>query len=186
MTFYVAYFPSKLRLFFCLSSELEYLWLIQSTEYFCITISTGLWFSQDLILLMLRVCFFLSGQFFWVWLFLNILFFSAACISLVPETPLTALILDVPHGGPFPLLPQDPSPSTAAVTGIILKAPQVGLPSNVLLLHQWFSKCGPNQQHPCPLGTCSKCRSVGSSPELLNQKLWKPGVQGQMEAGICV
>uniref|UniRef100_A0A4X1VPX5 Laminin subunit alpha-3 n=1 Tax=Sus scrofa TaxID=9823 RepID=A0A4X1VPX5_PIG len=49
---------------------------------------------------------------------------SAACISLVPETPLTALILDVPHGGPFPLLPQDPSPSTAAVTGIILKAPQ--------------------------------------------------------------
>ncbi|XP_061026258.1 laminin subunit alpha-3 isoform X1 [Eubalaena glacialis] len=49
---------------------------------------------------------------------------SATCISLVPETPPTALILDVPSGGSSPLLPQDPLPSADAVTGVTLKAPQ--------------------------------------------------------------
>ncbi|XP_044921392.1 laminin subunit alpha-3 isoform X5 [Mustela putorius furo] len=48
---------------------------------------------------------------------------SASCVSLVPETPPTALILDVPRGEPSPFLPQDPLPS-ADVTGVILKAPQ--------------------------------------------------------------
>ncbi|XP_059977879.1 laminin subunit alpha-3 isoform X2 [Lagenorhynchus albirostris] len=49
---------------------------------------------------------------------------SATCISLVPETPPTALILDVPSGGSSPLLPQDPLPSADALTGVTLKAPQ--------------------------------------------------------------
>uniref|UniRef100_A0A8C7BKK5 Laminin subunit alpha 3 n=1 Tax=Neovison vison TaxID=452646 RepID=A0A8C7BKK5_NEOVI len=48
---------------------------------------------------------------------------SASCVSLVPETPPTALILDVPRGEPSPFLPQDPL-SSADVTGVILKAPQ--------------------------------------------------------------
>ncbi|XP_074208255.1 laminin subunit alpha-3 isoform X2 [Camelus bactrianus] len=49
---------------------------------------------------------------------------SATCVSLVPETPPTALILDVPAGGSSPHLSQDPSPSAGAVTGVTLKAPQ--------------------------------------------------------------
>ena len=68
-----------------------------------------------------------KGQFFGFWLFFNILFFSASCVSLIPETPPTALILDVPSGGSSPLLPEDPSPPADAVLGVTLKAPQVGL-----------------------------------------------------------
>ncbi|KAF5919181.1 hypothetical protein HPG69_003821, partial [Diceros bicornis minor] len=49
---------------------------------------------------------------------------SATCVSLIPETPPTALILDVLSGGSSPLLPQDPSPSADVVTGVPLKAPQ--------------------------------------------------------------
>lgn len=97
---------------------------------------------------------FTGGQFLGFWLFFSMLFFSATCISLVPETPPTALILDVPSGGSSPLLPQDPLPSADALTGVTLKAPQVGLPLSVLLVNQWFSKCGPNQQRPHPQGTC--------------------------------
>ncbi|XP_045881270.1 laminin subunit alpha-3 isoform X2 [Meles meles] len=48
---------------------------------------------------------------------------SASCVSLVPETPPTALILDVPSGESSPFLPQDPLPS-ADVTGVVLKVPQ--------------------------------------------------------------
>ena len=77
---------------------------------------------------MLRRCIFTGGQFFGFWLFFSILLFSATCISLVPETPPTALILDVPSGGSSPLLPQDPLPSADAVTEVTLKTPQVGLP----------------------------------------------------------
>uniref|UniRef100_A0A8C0R110 Laminin subunit alpha-3 n=1 Tax=Canis lupus dingo TaxID=286419 RepID=A0A8C0R110_CANLU len=49
---------------------------------------------------------------------------SASCVSLVPETPPTALILDVPSGESSPLLTQDPSPSADIVTGVTLKMPQ--------------------------------------------------------------
>ncbi|KAM8949434.1 laminin subunit alpha-3 isoform 2-T2 [Lycaon pictus] len=49
---------------------------------------------------------------------------SASCVSLVPETPPTALILDVPSGESSPLLTQDPSPSADVVTGVTLKMPQ--------------------------------------------------------------
>lgn len=49
---------------------------------------------------------------------------SASCVSLVPETPPTALILDVPSGGSSPLLPEDPSPPADAILGVTLKAPQ--------------------------------------------------------------
>ncbi|XP_044630418.2 laminin subunit alpha-3 isoform X1 [Equus asinus] len=49
---------------------------------------------------------------------------SATCVSLAPETPPTALILDLPSGESYPLLPQDPSPSASVVTGVTLKAPQ--------------------------------------------------------------
>lgn len=89
--------------------------------------------------LVLTVAIFTNGQFFHFWLFFNILFlffffFSASCVSLVPETPPTALILDVPRGEPSPFLPQDPL-SSADVTGVILKAPQVGLCSSVLFLN---------------------------------------------------
>jgi len=67
--------------------------------------------------------------------FLIFFFFSASCVSLVPETPPTALILEVPSGESSPFLPQDPSPSADVVTGVTLKAPQVGLPSRVLFLN---------------------------------------------------
>uniref|UniRef100_A0A673UW51 Laminin subunit alpha 3 n=1 Tax=Suricata suricatta TaxID=37032 RepID=A0A673UW51_SURSU len=59
---------------------------------------------------------------------------SATCASLVLKTPPTALILDVPSGESSLLLPQDPSPS-ADVTGVTLKAPQVGHLSSVLFLN---------------------------------------------------
>ncbi|KAF4024914.1 hypothetical protein G4228_016858 [Cervus hanglu yarkandensis] len=49
---------------------------------------------------------------------------SAFCVSLPPETPPTALILDVPSGGSSPLVPEDPSPPADAVLGVTLKAPQ--------------------------------------------------------------
>ncbi|XP_042095481.1 laminin subunit alpha-3 isoform X1 [Ovis aries] len=49
---------------------------------------------------------------------------SASCVSLVPETPPTALILDVPTGGSSPRLLEDPSPPADAVLGVTLKAPQ--------------------------------------------------------------
>lgn len=64
--------------------------------------------------------------------FLNILFFRATCVSLSPETPSAALILDVPSGGSPHQLPQDPLPSADVVTGVTLKAPQVGLPECVV------------------------------------------------------
>ncbi|EPQ12725.1 Laminin subunit alpha-3 [Myotis brandtii] len=48
----------------------------------------------------------------------------ATCLSVSPETPPAALILDAPPGGPPPLPPQDPSPSTDVVTGITMEAPQ--------------------------------------------------------------
>ncbi|XP_066102434.1 laminin subunit alpha-3 isoform X1 [Saccopteryx bilineata] len=48
----------------------------------------------------------------------------ATCVPLSPKTPPAALILDVPRGRPYPLLPQDPSPSTDTVTGITLETPQ--------------------------------------------------------------
>ena len=79
------------------------------------------------VLLMLRVCLFTKGQFFGFGYF-SILFSSTFCVSLPPETPPTALILDVPSGGSSPLLPEDPSPPADAVLGVTLKAPQVGLP----------------------------------------------------------
>ncbi|XP_012657470.1 laminin subunit alpha-3 [Otolemur garnettii] len=51
---------------------------------------------------------------------------SATCVPLAHETPPAAFILDVPRGEPFPRLPQDLLPSADAVTGVTLKAPQVG------------------------------------------------------------
>ncbi|XP_024894457.1 laminin subunit alpha-3 isoform X3 [Pteropus alecto] len=48
----------------------------------------------------------------------------ATCVSLSPETPPAALILDVPSGGSPHQLPQDPLPSADVVTGVTLKAPQ--------------------------------------------------------------
>ncbi|XP_015426035.1 PREDICTED: laminin subunit alpha-3-like [Myotis davidii] len=48
----------------------------------------------------------------------------ATCLSVSPETPPAALILDAPPGGPPPLLPQDPSPSTDVVTGFTMESPQ--------------------------------------------------------------
>lgn len=81
--------------------------------------------------------------------FSNILLSSATCVSLDPETPPTAFILDVPRGGSFPLVPLKPLPSATGVAGLTLKAPQVGLPSSMLFLNRRrFSKCGPNQQRP--------------------------------------
>ncbi|KAB0407041.1 hypothetical protein E2I00_006136, partial [Balaenoptera physalus] len=63
----------------------------------------------------------LSGQPEYTWPFQST---DATCITLVPETLPTALILDVPSGGSSPLLPRDPLPSADAVTGVTLKAPQ--------------------------------------------------------------
>ncbi|XP_036274356.1 laminin subunit alpha-3 isoform X2 [Pipistrellus kuhlii] len=48
----------------------------------------------------------------------------ATCISVSPETPPAAWVLDAPRGGPPPLLPQDLSPSAEVVTGIPVEAPQ--------------------------------------------------------------
>ena len=40
--------------------------------------------------------------------------------------------------------------------------------------NQWFSKCGPwTSKHQHDWETCQKCRVLGSSPNLLNQKLWE-------------
>nr|XP_051707297.1 laminin subunit alpha-3 isoform X2 [Oryctolagus cuniculus] len=49
---------------------------------------------------------------------------SASCVSLAHETPPTALILEVPAGGPFPLLAQDLSPPAGVIPGFMLQAPQ--------------------------------------------------------------
>lgn len=70
-----------------------------------------------------------------------ILFFSAACVSLAPETPPTALVLNVLSGESSPLLPQNPSPAADVVTGITLKAPQVGHLGSMLLLESVPPPC---------------------------------------------
>ncbi|XP_036761629.2 laminin subunit alpha-3 isoform X2 [Manis pentadactyla] len=49
---------------------------------------------------------------------------SVTCVSLDPETPRTAFILDVPRDGSFPLVPLEPLPSATGVAGLTLKAPQ--------------------------------------------------------------
>nr|XP_021501092.1 laminin subunit alpha-3 isoform X2 [Meriones unguiculatus] len=49
---------------------------------------------------------------------------SASCVSLAHETPPTALILDATSGGPFSLLPQEPSSPADVTNGVTLKAPQ--------------------------------------------------------------
>ncbi|XP_046289595.1 laminin subunit alpha-3 isoform X1 [Marmota monax] len=49
---------------------------------------------------------------------------SATCVSLAHETPPTALILNVPSGRTFSLLPQENSPSANVIPEITLQAPQ--------------------------------------------------------------
>lgn len=118
---------------------LEYTWLIDDTECLCIKVSIVLDSPQvwilwcHTVLCSLYISSPMDGSIFGCFL-IFLFFFSASCVSLVLKIPPTALILDVPSGESSLLLPQDPSPS-ADVTGVTLKAPQVGHLSSVLFLN---------------------------------------------------